>query len=124
MPNVHNRQRLGRPLLQALRGEVGDDVVIGTRVLRCSGARLPVAQVLGALIFWMVQGFGAQVSAQINMPDPSLIHGKALPAPELPSGTVTVRVVREAIGNNIADQDVRVTVGGMTRTARTDDQGR
>src|SRR5687768_10354262 len=62
--------------------------------------------------------------AQIEMPDPSLIHGRAIPAPELPSGTVTVRVVREAIGNNIAGQDVRVTVGGTARTAKTDDQGR
>ncbi|MBF8300113.1 MAG: hypothetical protein HW394_483, partial [Acidobacteria bacterium] len=63
-------------------------------------------------------------AAQINMPDPSLIHGKAIPAPELPNGTVTVRVVREAIGNNLVGQDVRVTAGGAVRTARTDDQGR
>jgi hypothetical protein len=63
-------------------------------------------------------------SAQIAMPDPALIHGKAIPAPELPNGTVTVRVVREAIGNNVAGQDVRVTAGGVLRTARTDDQGR
>ena len=62
--------------------------------------------------------------AQINMPDPALIHGRALPAPELPSGTVTVRVVREAIGNNITGQDVRVTAGGAVQTAATDDQGR
>ncbi|MET0165314.1 MAG: hypothetical protein ABW318_09965, partial [Vicinamibacterales bacterium] len=58
------------------------------------------------------------------MPDPSIIHGKALPAPELAVGTVTVRVVREAIGNNVTGQDVRVTVSGNTRTARTDEQGR
>ena len=64
------------------------------------------------------------VSAQVNMPDPSEIHGRALPAPELPTGTVTVRVVREAIGNDIEGQDVRLTVGGTTRTATTDDQGR
>jgi len=64
------------------------------------------------------------VLAQIAMPDPSLIHGKAIPAPELPNGTVTVRVVREAIGNNITEQEVRVTVGGAVRTARTDEQGR
>ena len=57
------------------------------------------------------------------MPDPSLIHGRALPAPELPAGTVTVRVVREAIGNNIAGQDVRLTVGGRRATATTDDAG-
>ena len=46
----------------------------------------------------------ASARAQVNMPDPSLIHGKAIPAPELPNGTVTVRVVREAIGNNISGQ--------------------
>jgi len=62
-------------------------------------------------------------SAQ-EMPDPSLIHGRAIPAPELPNGTVTVRVVREAIGNNMPGQQVRLTVGGATRTETTDDQGR
>ena len=59
-----------------------------------------------------------------DMPDPSLIHGRALPAPELADGTVTVRVVREAIGNDAPGQQVRVTVGGATRTATTDQQGR
>lgn len=68
-------------------------------------------------------GFGI-CAAQINMPDPSLIHGKALPAPELPDGTVTVRVVREAIGNNVVGQEVRITAGGTVRTAKTDEQGR
>ena len=62
--------------------------------------------------------------AQINMPDPSLIHGRALPAPELAAGMITVRVVREAIGNNIVGQEVRLTVGGDTRTATTDGEGR
>ena len=67
----------------------------------------------------------ATVGAQAqDMPDPSLIHGRAIPAPELAAGTVTVRVVREAIGNNIAGQEVRVTVGGTTRTATTDELGR
>jgi hypothetical protein len=62
--------------------------------------------------------------AQLNMPDPSLIHGKAIPAPELPAGTVTVRVVRETIGNNVVGQTVRVTTGSASRTDSTDDQGR
>ena len=35
-----------------------------------------------------------------------------------------MRVVREAIGNNIAGQQVRLTVSGRTRTATTDEQGR
>ena len=68
-------------------------------------------------------GFGI-CSAQIAMPDPALIHGRAIPAAELPVGTVTVRVVREAIGNNVAGQDVRLTVAGSPRGAKTDDQGR
>jgi hypothetical protein len=59
-----------------------------------------------------------------DMPDPSLIHGRAIPAPELANGTVTVRVVREAIGNNAPGQQVSLTVGGRTRTATTDEQGR
>jgi hypothetical protein len=64
------------------------------------------------------------VAAAQQMPDPSLIHGRALPAPELPNGTVTVRVVRESIGNNIAGQQVTATAGSVTRTATTDSEGR
>jgi hypothetical protein len=62
--------------------------------------------------------------AQLNMPDPALIHGKAIPAPELPTGTVTVRVVRETIGNNVSGQTVRVTTGSASRTDSTDEEGR
>ena len=69
-----------------------------------------------------VLGFG--LAAAQDMPDPSLIHGRAIPAPELAAGTVTVRVVREAIGNNVPGQEVRVIAGGTTRTATTDDLGR
>jgi hypothetical protein len=58
------------------------------------------------------------------MPDPSQIAGRALPAPELPDGTVLVRLVREALGNNITGHDVSVIVGGTTKTAMTDDAGR
>ena len=72
----------------------------------------------------MLAGFlSSGVGAQ-DMPDPSLIHGRAIPAPELPNGTVTVRVVREAIGNNAPGQQVRVSVGGATKSATTDAQGR
>jgi hypothetical protein len=59
-----------------------------------------------------------------EMPDPSQIHGRALPAPELSDGTVTVRVVREAIGNDAPGQTVEVTVGNATQQGVTDEQGR
>jgi hypothetical protein len=59
-----------------------------------------------------------------DMPDPSLIHGRAIPASELGDGVVTVRVVREAIGNDLPGQQVTIVIGGTKRTATTDDQGR
>jgi hypothetical protein len=58
------------------------------------------------------------------MPDPALMHGRAIPAADLPAGTVTVRVVREAVTNNVVGQEVRLTVGGSARTATTDAEGR
>jgi len=71
-----------------------------------------------------VLAFAAPALAQINMPDPSLINGKALPAGDLQTGTITVRVVRESVGNNIVGQQVTVTVNGETKKAVTDEQGR
>jgi hypothetical protein len=52
------------------------------------------------------------------------MHGRAIPAADLPTGTVTVRVVREALANNLVGQEVRLTTGATARTAKTDDQGR
>ncbi len=72
----------------------------------------------------LLSGFLSSGAGAQDMPDPSLIHGRAIPAQELAAGTVTVRVVREAIGNNVPGQQVRVSVGGTTRSATTDEQGR
>ena len=58
------------------------------------------------------------------MPDPSQIHGRAIPAPELPTGTVTVRIFRESIGNNVPNQTITVTTGSASREDSTDEQGR
>jgi hypothetical protein len=58
------------------------------------------------------------------MPDPSLIAGKALPAGELSTGSITVRVVKRSVGNNLPGEKVTVTLGGKSQTATTDDQGR
>lgn len=71
-----------------------------------------------ATVFWL------PVSAQVDMPDPTAIAGIPLPDGQAANGTVTIRVVRERMGNNIAGQDVTLTVGKDKRTAKTDDQGR
>lgn len=68
--------------------------------------------------------YGGTLAAQVAMPDAAQMAGIPLPAPELPAGTVSVRVVRERMGNNVAGQLVTVTGGGVTRTATTDEQGR
>ncbi len=64
------------------------------------------------------------LAAQVEMPDPSAIAGTPLPAPELPDRTVTVRVVRERMGNNVPGQTVTLKVGSESRTGKTDEQGR
>lgn len=63
-------------------------------------------------------------SSYAQMPDPAQMHGLAIPASELADGTVTVRVVRQELANNIVGQDVSLTAEGRTRTVQTDDQGR
>jgi hypothetical protein len=79
---------------------------------------------LRKLAFLVCVLFAVPAYAQVDMPDPSAIAGTPLPAPELATGTLTVRVVRERMGNNIADQDVTLTIGPAKRTLKTDAQGR
>lgn len=75
-----------------------------------------VATLLGSL--------AAPARAQVAMPDASAMAGTPLPAPELPDATVTVRVLRERMGNNVAGQLVTLKAGSGSRTASTDAQGR
>ncbi len=72
----------------------------------------------------LVLGMAVPVAGQVGIPDPSLMNGQALPAPELPDGTVTVRVMRETVGNDAAGETAGVTVNGVTQTATTDVEGR
>lgn len=62
--------------------------------------------------------------AQQQMPDPSQMAGQPLPAPELGAGTVSVRVVRERMGNNVVDHPVTLKAGDRTLQGKTDAQGR
>lgn len=90
-----------------------------------TGGRLVgVVWALCAVLAWG-SGSPAPALAQAGMPDPSLMAGRALPAPELPTGTVTVRVMREAVGNDVPGVSVQVTVAGAApATAETDGAGR
>ena len=62
--------------------------------------------------------------AQVAMPDAAQMSGMPLPAGDLANGTVTVRVVRERMGNNVAGQEVALLTPAGRVTAVTDAQGR
>lgn len=59
-----------------------------------------------------------------NMPQASQVNGVPLNTPELPTGTVTVRLFRERIGNVIANHPVTLDGPGGSRAATTDAEGR
>jgi cell division protein FtsB len=99
---MHN-ERLSRPLL----------------TLRAAGA-------VSASLFALVLAFVAALSvdALAQMPDLSQMSGRSLPSPEMPVGTVSVRVIRGAITNNLPDQAVTIEGEGQPVTVKTDTSGR
>jgi hypothetical protein len=56
--------------------------------------------------------------------DLSQVSGQPLPSPDLPAGTVSVRVIRGTITNNIVNQPVDIAVDGKTQRVTTDANGR
>ena len=68
--------------------------------------------------------FAAPSAAQ--MPDPSQMSGVPLPSPELSPGTMTVRVVRGSLSNNLPGQRVELSVQGQSnpRIETSDASGR
>lgn len=63
------------------------------------------------------------IAAQ-QMPNASQMAGVPLPAPELATGTVSVRVVREQMGNNVVGQAVTLRTPDRSLSGTTDAQGR
>lgn len=59
-----------------------------------------------------------------QMPDPRQMSGLPLQVPDLPAGTVTARVVREALTNPLSGQTVQLTGNGVAQSATTDEAGR
>jgi len=57
-------------------------------------------------------------------PPATMMSGVPLPDPQLPVGTLTIRVVRGALTNNLPNQKVELTVSGERREATTDAAGR
>ena len=68
----------------------------------------------------------AAAAAQMpaGMPDAKQMSGVPLPVPDLAPGTVTVRIVRGAMTNPIANQEVELSGGTSAMKAKTNDAGR
>jgi hypothetical protein len=58
------------------------------------------------------------------MPDPKQMAGIPRPVTDLPDGTVSVRLIRGQLSNNIAGHPVELHTGGNTTTVKTDENGR
>lgn len=63
----------------------------------------------------------ASLHAQMDL---SLVSGQPLPDPKVPIGTMTVRVIRGSLTNNVVGQPVDITVDGSPRKVTTDANGR
>ena len=59
-----------------------------------------------------------------QMPDPRMMSGQIMPAPELAAGTITVRIIRQAIMNVIPGVDVELHGAGDVRHATSGSDGR
>jgi hypothetical protein len=58
------------------------------------------------------------------MPDPKQMSGIPRPVDDLPAGSVSVRLIRGRLTNNIAGHPVDLLVGGKPQTVKTDESGR
>jgi hypothetical protein len=59
-----------------------------------------------------------------QMPDPKQISGRPLPVPDIPTGTVTARVIRGQLTNPLEGETVELTGAGAPKAAKTDSAGR
>lgn len=62
--------------------------------------------------------------AQFQMPDMKQMSGIPRPVTDLPNGSVSVRVIRGDLSNNIANHPVELHIGSRVITAKTDEAGR
>ena len=76
------------------------------------------------LLLWVLAFVVAGTVFLRAQPPIEQMSGIPLPAPELPDGTITVRVVRGSVTNNVTGQTVELREGDTVLTAVTDDEGR
>ena len=74
------------------------------------------------LTVFVLAGLAGPAAAQ--MPDMKQMSGIPRPVTDLPNGSVSIRVIRGDMSNNLANQPVEMQSGGKTQTVNTDAEGR
>jgi hypothetical protein len=67
---------------------------------------------------------GAAATPSAQMPDARQMSGIPMPTSDVPAGSVSVRLVRGELSNNIAGHPVELHAGARTDRATTDQEGR
>ncbi len=85
-------------------------------------------KLLAVLVAFLLSTFYfslSPASAQFQMPDPKQMSGIPRPVTDLPTGHVSVRVIRGQLSNNIQGQPVEMQASGkVVGTVKTDENGR
>jgi hypothetical protein len=79
---------------------------------------------LACLTLVAAVAFGAADLRARQMPDPKQVAGIPLPVANLPTGTISVRVIKGSLTNNIPDQLVELKGVDPARSVKTDAGGR
>jgi hypothetical protein len=72
----------------------------------------------------LVAALAPTLGAQFQMPDPRQMSGIPRPVDDLPARSVSVRLIRGELSNNIANHPVELQVNGKAQTVKTDEAGR
>jgi hypothetical protein len=100
---------------------VNDD---DAKFCKSCGTKLAAMLLLFVLVPFSLFFFPSSASAQFQMPNPKEMSGIPRPVTDLPTGHVSVRLIRGQLSNNIQGHPVEMHAGGKVLTVKTDENGR
>lgn len=84
----------------------------------------PESAALLPLLLLFLFGIAMPGAAQVAMPDAREMSGIPRPVTDLPDRTISIRVIRGDLSNNIPNQPVDLLIDGKAQTVRTGEDGR
>lgn len=77
-----------------------------------------------ALVLTTLTLCAGAVRAQMQMPDPRQMSGIPRPVTDLPNGSLSVRLIKGDLANNVVGHPVELHIGDKVQTVKTDEGGR